>query len=56
MIFEKTYSNIEKFIEVLYQKKRLHSFLGYLSLEEFEAQILAGQRQKVEQQLTLTIK
>jgi len=54
--FEEAYSNIEKFIEVVYQKKRLHSSLGYLPPEEFEAQVLAGQRQKVEQQLTLTIK
>lgn len=54
--FEEAYSNIKKFIEVVYQKKRLHSSLGYLPPEEFEAQILAGQRQKVEQQLTLIIK
>jgi len=54
--FEEAYSNIEKFIEVAYQKKRLHSSLGYLPPEEFESQVLAGQRQKVEQQLTLTIK
>ena len=54
--FEEAYSNIEKFIEVVYQKKRLHSSLGYLPPEEFEAQVLAGQRPKVEQQLTLTIK
>lgn len=54
--FEEAYSNIEKFIEVVYQKKRLHSSLGYLPPEEFEAQVLAGQHQKVERQLTLTIK
>ncbi len=54
--FEEAYGNIKKFIEVVYQRKRLHSSLGYLPPEEFEAQILAGQHQKVEQQLTLTIK
>ncbi len=54
--FEEACSNIGNFIEIVYQKKRLHSSLGYLPPEEFETQILAGQRQKVEQQLTLTIK
>jgi hypothetical protein len=38
------------------QKKRKHFSLGYLPPEEFEAKVLAGQHQKVEQQLTLTIK
>ena len=32
--FEEAYSNIEKFIEVVYQKKRLHSSLGYLPTED----------------------
>jgi transposase InsO family protein len=32
------YTNIEHFIEIVYNKKRLHSSLGYLPPEEFEAQ------------------
>lgn len=54
--FEEVYSNIEKFIEIVYQKKRLHLSLGYLLPEELKAQVLVGQQQKIEQQLTLTIK
>ena len=54
--FEEVYSNIEKFIEIVYQKKRLHPSLGYLPPEELGAQVLVGQQQKIEQQLTLTIK
>ena len=54
--FEEVYSNIEKFIEIVYQKKRLHLSLGYLPPEELKAQVLVGQQQKIEQQLTLTIK
>lgn len=43
--FKEAYSNIENFIEIVYQKKRLHSALGYLPPAEFEEKILA-QRQK----------
>jgi len=40
--FKEAYSNIENFIELVYQRKRLHSSLGYLPPEEFEAKVLAG--------------
>jgi len=42
--FEEAYRNIENFIEVVYQKKRLHSSLGYLPPEEFEEKFLVGQQ------------
>ena len=42
--FEEVYRNIENFIEVVYQKKRLHSSLGYLPPEEFEEKFLVGQQ------------
>jgi transposase InsO family protein len=41
--FEEAYSNIENFIEIVYQKKRLHSSLGYLPPDEFEEKFLAEQ-------------
>ncbi|MHA1582723.1 MAG: IS3 family transposase [Candidatus Baldrarchaeia archaeon] len=55
--FEEALSNIGNFIEIIYHKKRIHSSLGYLPPEEFEAQTVEKQSQKVEQQLlTLAIK
>ena len=41
--FEEVYSNIKNFIEIVYQRKRLHSSLGYLPPEEFEEKFLAEQ-------------
>jgi len=38
--FEEAYRNIEQFIEEVYNKKRLHSGIGYLPPEEFEQEIL----------------
>ena len=35
--FNDAYSNIEQFIEIVYNKKRLHSSLGYCTPEEIEA-------------------
>jgi len=34
--FDDAYMNIEEFIEVLYNEKRLHSSIGYLTPNEFE--------------------
>ncbi len=38
--FADAYSNIEEFIEVAYNKKRLHSSIGYVPPDEFEQQFL----------------
>lgn len=38
--FEEAYKNIKKFIEVVYNKKRLHSSIGYLPPDEFEQEVL----------------
>ena len=34
--FDVAYKNIKKFIELVYNKKRVHSSLGYVTPEEFE--------------------
>ena len=38
--FEDAYKNIKKFIEAVYNKKRLHSSIGYVPPEEFEKEVL----------------
>ena len=38
--FEEAYNNIKHFIEIVYNRKRLHSGIGYLPPEEFEAEVL----------------
>jgi len=38
--FEEAYNNIKEFIEIVYNKKRLHSSIGYMPPEEFEAGVL----------------
>lgn len=38
--FNEAYNNIKEFIDVVYNKKRLHSSLGYMPPEEFETEIL----------------
>ena len=38
--FDEAYNNIKQFIEVVYNKKRLHSSIGYLPPVEFEAKAL----------------
>ena len=38
--FEEAYRNIKHFIELVYNKKRLHSSIGYVPPEEFERGIL----------------
>lgn len=38
--FDEAYNNIRKFIEIVYNKKRLHSSIGYVPPEEFEAEVL----------------
>lgn len=39
--FEDAYKNIEYFIEIVYNKKRLCSSIGYVPPEEFEREVLA---------------
>jgi transposase InsO family protein len=43
--FEMAYLNIENFIEEVYNKKRLHSSIGYVPPIEFEKSIIMGQRE-----------
>lgn len=38
--FEEAYSNIKKFIEQVYNQKRLHSGIGYMPPNEFEKEVL----------------
>lgn len=40
--FEEAYKNIKDFIELVYNKKRLHSSIGYVPPEEFEKEVLSG--------------
>jgi putative transposase len=39
--FEDAFKNIKQFIELVYNKKRLHSSIGYVPPEEFEREVLA---------------
>ena len=39
--FEEALINIKHFIEIVYNKKRIHSSLGYITPEEFEMEVLA---------------
>lgn len=39
--FEEAYRNIKHFIELVYNKKRIHSGIGYITPEEFETEVLA---------------
>lgn len=39
--FEDAYRNIKHFIELVYNKKRIHSGIGYVTPEEFEMEVLA---------------
>lgn len=38
--FDEAYGNIKEFIEIVYNKKRLHSSIGYVPPDEFEAKTL----------------
>ena len=38
--FEEAYNNIKEFIDIVYNKKRLHSSIGYVPPEEFEEEVL----------------
>jgi len=38
--FEEAYNNIKEFIDIVYNKKRLHSSIGYVPPEEFEKEVL----------------
>ncbi len=44
--FNEALDNIEKFIEIVYDKKRLHSSLGYLPPDEFEQKYYQEQRNR----------
>ena len=39
--FEEAYKNIKHFINLVYNKKRLHSGLDYVPPDEFEKEVLA---------------
>jgi transposase InsO family protein len=39
--FEDAYKNINHFIDLVYNKKRIHSGIGYVTPEEFEMEVLA---------------
>lgn len=39
--FEDAFKNIKHFIELIYNKKRIHSGIGYITPEEFEKEVLA---------------
>lgn len=45
--FEEAHSNIENFIEIVYQKKRIHSSLDYLPPAEFEEKFLTEQQKQL---------
>jgi len=45
--FKEAYNNIENFIEIVYQRKRLHSALGYLPPAEFEEKFMAQQQKQL---------
>ena len=38
--FDEAYNNIKEFIDIVYNKKRLHSSIGYMPPEEFETEVL----------------
>jgi transposase InsO family protein len=38
--FDEAYNNIKEFIDIVYNKKRLHSSIGYMPPEEFEAETI----------------
>lgn len=38
--FEDALKNIKHFIDIVYNKKRLHSSIGYITPEEFEKEVL----------------
>jgi len=38
--FEEDLKNIKHFIEIVYNKKRLHSSIGYVPPDEFEREVL----------------
>ena len=35
-VLDEAYKNIKKFLEIVYNKKRIHSSIGYNTPEEFE--------------------
>ncbi|MGK5087091.1 integrase core domain-containing protein [Bdellovibrionota bacterium FG-2] len=42
--YEDVVENLPRFIEEVYNRKRIHSSIGYLTPEEFEARITEGKK------------
>jgi transposase InsO family protein len=45
--FDDAWNNIQAFIEDVYNSKRMHSALGYLSPKEFEQKLKGEQHEKL---------
>jgi len=52
--YEEAYENIKNFIELVYNKKRLHSSIGYVPPEEFEMEVLSNKPKIIKAKVSLT--